>query len=126
MRKLIFAFGVLAALASLSIAQDAALTAPHLDSITVEDLKSDVYFLASDEMAGRETIRPESDIASAYIAGRFRKAGMKPAGENGSWYQNVQFAYTEFAEKPTVKIYGEGSEGPALELKYREDFASVG
>ncbi|CAG0932192.1 hypothetical protein PLCT1_02006 [Planctomycetaceae bacterium] len=127
MRKLIFVIAALAALNSFAIAQDAPkATAPHLDTITVDDLKGDVYFLASDEMRGRETIAPESDIASAYIANRFRKAGLKPAGDEGGWYQNVQFAYTEMLEKPAIKVFEKGTDKAALELKYGEDFASFG
>lgn len=127
MRKLLLLFAALAALNSLAVAQDAPkLTAPNLDTISVDDLKGDVYFLASDEMRGRETIQPESDIASAYIANRFRKAGLKPAGEDGGWYQNVQFAYTEMLEKPSLKVFDNGADKPSLELKYGEDFASFG
>ncbi|MBP9892631.1 MAG: hypothetical protein KBG84_12070, partial [Planctomycetes bacterium] len=106
MRKLIFALLALCVVARVSVADDAqALLAPHLESISVDDLKGDVYFLASDEMRGRDTISTESSIASAYIANRFRKAGLKPAGEDGGWYQNVKFAYTEFTEKPTIKVF---------------------
>ncbi len=127
MRKLILVFAALAALNSFAVAQDAPKAlAPNLDSISVEDLKGDVYFLASDEMRGRETIAPESDIASAYIANRFRRAGLKPAGDEGGWYQNVQFAYTEMVEKPVIKVFDKDSETPAIEFKYGEDFASFG
>jgi hypothetical protein len=126
MRKLILVLAALAALGNVAIAEDApAAIAPNLETITVDDLKGDVYFLASDEMRGRETIAPESDIAAAYIANRFRKAGLKPAGEDGGWYQNVQFAYSEMVEKPSIKIFDKVSDKASLELKYGEDFADA-
>ncbi|CAG0986653.1 Bacterial leucyl aminopeptidase [Planctomycetaceae bacterium] len=126
MRKLIFALLALCVIARVSVAEDAqALLAPNLDSISVEDLKGDVYFLASDEMRGRDTISTESSIASAYIANRFRKAGLKPAGEDGGWYQNVKFAYTEFTEKPTIKVFEPAGAQPALELVYGQDFSAL-
>ncbi|GIK52211.1 MAG: hypothetical protein BroJett014_11840 [Planctomycetota bacterium] len=109
-------------------AQDAAkasLTAPNLESITVGDLKGDVYFLASDEMRGRDTAKPESDIASAYIASRFRKAGALPAGDNGSYFQDVQFAYHEFVEPPVLKLYDSQNAGTAVQLKYGQDFSTA-
>ena len=126
MRKLIFALLALCAVARVSVADDAqALLAPHLESISVDDLKGDVYFLASDEMRGRDTLSTESSIASAYIANRFRKAGLKPAGEDGGWYQNVKFAYTEFTEKPTIKVFEPAGARPALELVYGQDFSAL-
>lgn len=125
MRKLIFALLALCAVARVSVADDAqALLAPHLESISVDDLKGDVYFLASDEMRGRDTLSTESDIASAYIANRFRQAGLKPAGENGGWYQNAKFAYTEFTEKPSIKVFESEGAQPALELAYGQDFTA--
>lgn len=125
MRKLFVALLALALCARVAVADGAsALTAPNLDSISVEDLQGDVYFLASDEMRGRDTISPESDIASAYIANRFRKAGLKPAGEEGGWYQNVKFAYTEFEEKPAIKVFEQGDK-PSFEWAYGQDFASM-
>ncbi|MBP9892285.1 MAG: M28 family peptidase, partial [Planctomycetes bacterium] len=62
---------------------------------------------------------------SAYIANRFRKAGLKPAGEDGGWYQNVKFAYTEFTEKPTIKVFEPAGARPALELVYGQDFSAL-
>lgn len=126
MRKLLFALLSLCVIVHTSVAQDAqAPVAPNLESISVEDLKSDVYFLASDEMRGRDTLSTESNIASAYIANRFRKAGLKPAGEDGGWYQNAKFAYTEFTEKPSIKMFEAVGEQPALELAYGQDFTVI-
>jgi len=54
------------------------------------DIQSHIYFLASDELRGRETGTPEIDIAASYLANTFRRYQVKPAGENDSFYQNVQ------------------------------------
>lgn len=126
MRKLLVALLALCVIARFSVAQDAQeLLAPNLESISVEDLKGDVYFLASDEMRGRDTLSTESNIASAYIANRFRKAGLKPAGEDGGWYQNAKFAYTEFTEKPSIKVFEAAGTQPALEMAYGQDFTAM-
>jgi len=45
--------------------------------------------LSSDAMEGRDTGSPAYDRAAKYVADRFAAAGLKPAGENGSWYQTV-------------------------------------
>lgn len=129
--RLCLAVGALCFFMLAPAAQEGAkgsLAAPNLESISVADLKGDVYFLASDEMRGRDTAKPESEIASAYIASRFRKAGAMPAGENGSYFQEVQFAYHEFTEPPVARLYDsqQAGDGPLAEFKYGQDFSSAG
>lgn len=51
------------------------------------DVLATVAFLASDEMAGRNTPSPELDIAAAYVAARFQGAGLEGLGTDGSFYQ---------------------------------------
>ena len=53
------------------------------------DIQSHIYFLASDELRGRETGTPEIDIAASYLANTLRRYQVKPAGENDSFYQNI-------------------------------------
>src|SRR2546427_8126608 len=59
-----------------------------LASIKADALKGHIYFLASDEMGGRDSLSPEGRIAAAYIAGFYHRAGLKPAGDNGTYFQN--------------------------------------
>ncbi len=68
------------------------------------DIESHIYFLASDEMKGRQTGSNELDIAASYIANTLRKFGVKPAGENGSFYQNVPLEKITAANTISVKI----------------------
>jgi hypothetical protein len=49
-----------------------------------------VSFLASDELKGRGNGTPELQRASEYIASQFRTLGLKPAGDNGTWFENFQ------------------------------------
>lgn len=53
------------------------------------DIEGHIYFLASDELKGRQTGSDELDIAAAYIANNLRRYGVKPAGPDGSFYQEV-------------------------------------
>jgi len=59
-------------------------------TVSKNEIESQIYFLASDELKGRETGSQEIDIAAAYLANMLRKYGVKPIGENNSYYQNVQ------------------------------------
>jgi Zn-dependent M28 family amino/carboxypeptidase len=50
----------------------------------------DVVYLASDALRGRGNGSPELDRAADYIARQFRAAGLQPAGENHSYFQDFE------------------------------------
>lgn len=58
-------------------------------TVSKSDIESQIYFLASDELKGRQTASDELKIASAYLANTLRKFNVKPGGDDGSYYQNV-------------------------------------
>ena len=45
--------------------------------------------LSNDRMEGRDTGLPAYDRAARLVASKFQAAGLKPAGENGGWFQRV-------------------------------------
>lgn len=51
------------------------------------DLKRDLYALAGDGMRGREAGTPDEMRASMWIADEMRKIGVKPIGDDGSYFQ---------------------------------------
>ena len=59
---------------------DAALAAVRPDSI-----RADLYFLASDALAGRDTPSPELHIAANYLRNRVQRLGFQPGAEGG-WF----------------------------------------
>lgn len=59
------------------------------DLIQPEDLKADLYFLASDDLAGRNITSIEDRIATDYIAAEFMRLGLKPVGDNDTFFQNM-------------------------------------
>jgi hypothetical protein len=61
-----------------------------LESIRAEDIRADVAFLASDELAGRSARSPEGRRAAHWIAERFQGAGLEPLGDAGTWLQAVE------------------------------------
>ena len=66
-----------------------------------------VGFLASDEMRGRDTPSAELTIASAFVAARFRAAGLEGLGDNGSFYQTTEIATSSVPLGATVFLDGE-------------------
>ncbi len=68
----------------------AASTAPRFgntDGITAAQMKNYLEFIASDELEGRDTPSRGLDIAAMYIADHLRSWGIKPAGDNGTYFQ---------------------------------------
>ncbi|MDQ6624645.1 MAG: M28 family peptidase, partial [Verrucomicrobiota bacterium] len=57
--------------------------------ISAEHIKEDVKNLSSDEFLGRGPGETGEEKTIAYLANAFAKAGLKPAGEKGGWYQDV-------------------------------------
>ncbi len=57
--------------------------AAALEGITARSLKGHLFFLASDELQGRNTPSPGLDIAARYLATQFERVGLEPAGDDG-------------------------------------------
>jgi hypothetical protein len=75
----------------LSVSSAAAQSPPAgISSIRESDLRVQVSYLASRELKGRGDGAPELKIAAEYIAEMFRKHGVKPAGDGGSYFQNFE------------------------------------
>src|SRR5947207_10859069 len=84
---------------------------PGLASITAAALKGHIYFLASDEMAGRDSLSPEGRIAAQYIAGFFHRAGLKPVGDRGTYFQTFPMAAGRMDRDHTLLRATLGREG---------------
>lgn len=72
-----------------------------VDSIRQSSVLSTVAFLASDEMAGRQTPSLELKIASRYVASRFLGAGLEPLDDDGTFFQTSDF---EVSQPPTGAV----------------------
>ncbi len=59
-------------------------------SISAADLGLRIETLSSDKFEGRAPGTPGGKMASQYIADEMRQAGLKPAGNNGTFFQNVE------------------------------------
>lgn len=59
----------------------------NTDGITAAQLKNYLEFIASNELEGRDTPSRGLDIAALYIAEHLKSWGIKPAGDNGTYFQ---------------------------------------
>ena len=55
--------------------------------ITACDLMTRLYIYAADSMRGREAGSPDAIRATAYIESEVRRLGLRPAGDNGGYFQ---------------------------------------
>jgi hypothetical protein len=92
--------------------------APQNESIRKEDMRPDVYFLASDAMRGRLTATPENGLAAAWVASRFERLGLKPVG--GSYYQTYNLMTATLGRENSLEIASAGR--PSVRLGAGQDF----
>jgi hypothetical protein len=88
---LILAIGLL--LPTLAIGQTAVKITPQekkiAEGITADQLKDYLYFVASDEMEGRDTPSRGLDTTAKFIATLLDRWGFKPAGDDGTYFQKI-------------------------------------
>ncbi|HVZ77903.1 MAG TPA: M28 family peptidase [Gemmatimonadaceae bacterium] len=64
---------------------------PTTADITANDLRTRLYQFADDSMQGRLIGAPGNYKGTAYIASEFKRLGLKPAGENGTYFQDMPY-----------------------------------
>lgn len=78
------------------------------DQITAAQLKDYLYFIASDEMEGRDTPSRGLDTVAKFIALNLSRWGLKPAGDNGTYFQRIALQRTKLDPAGTrVEINGQ-------------------
>lgn len=79
--------------------------------------------LSGDDMEGRDTGSPGYDRAAAYVAERFRSAGLSPAGDNGTYYQRIAFKDIEVVAEGTSFTFTNWNGQPTRELRFLHDIS---
>ena len=79
----------LVALATTRMAAQAESPAVTKAALTIRpaDVQRHINVIADDSMLGRDTPSRGLDLTAQYVADQFRKAGLKPAGESGTYFQ---------------------------------------
>lgn len=85
--------GLTAMLAALlaSCAPDAVSPEVALPGPDAAAIEAHMASLASDDLEGREAGTPGYDLAADYVAAEFEKIGIAPAGDNGTYFQEITF-----------------------------------
>jgi Zn-dependent M28 family amino/carboxypeptidase len=93
------------------------------DSIDAEKIRAHVRFLSLDLLEGRGPGTRGAEVAAEYIATQFALNGVKPAGENGTFFQRVPLMAVHTIEDKT-KFALEPAGGTAMDLSYGTDIVS--
>ncbi|HYL21654.1 MAG TPA: M28 family peptidase [Gemmatimonadales bacterium] len=102
--RLILLLGVLPGLAA---AQRPQSSASGVTSITTADVRRRINIIADDSMLGRATPSPQLDEVAAYVAGEFRRFGLKPGGDSGTYLQHYPLDVLRFdPESAAIRIAG--------------------
>lgn len=92
------------------------------ESITANDLRAHLSFLASPELEGRETTYRGQKVAARYIASVFQKLNLKPAGTNGTYFQTFDIEITKMSDQTSITaVTKEGT----TTYRFKKDFLTT-
>src|SRR5205085_10591268 len=77
------------------------------ERITAARLRERLYFVASDEMDGRDTPSPGLDATAKFIADNIKRWGIKPGGDNGTYFQRIPLRRTKVDQAQTHAELGD-------------------
>lgn len=97
-----------------------AATTRAASTITAGEIRAHIAFLASDELAGRDTPSPGLETAARYLADQMAAAGVEPAGDDGSYIQ--RFPYTRTAMVVGQRTVAFTGPSGATELSFGIDY----
>jgi len=95
-----------------------------MSTIRPEAIRADMRFLSDDALEGRGTGTRGYDIAAKFMATQFESLGLQPAGDNGSYFQNVPLRLAKPDEMKTTLVLSRS--GKEETLTFRKDYISHG
>lgn len=91
---------------------------------SAEEFRADVKFLSSDRLKGRGNGTRELGMAADFIAQRFREFGLRPAGDDGTYFQHFMMTVGAKLGPKNSLAYDRGESRKKLALK--KDFVPFG
>jgi len=94
-----------------------------MNAIDAEKIRATVKYLSDDALQGRGTGQKGGDMAADWIAAQFKSYGLAPAGDQGTYFQKVNFFGVTTDPKQTRFAFVPKS-GPEMALKFAEDYVA--
>lgn len=122
-----FSWSLVAAayLATAAVGAQDRSSAPGNQSIRATDLETDVRFLASDLMQGRLTNTAGNQQAAEFIASRFARLDLVPAGSDDTYYHRFNLVTVRMKDNNASGITGVEGSAPELGQDFYPDPASA-
>jgi len=79
------------------------------ESITEADVRRRIFVIAHDSMGGRDTPSPGLNKTANYIASEFRRFGLTPGGDSGSYLQKYPIARKQLLPGRSTIAFSNGS-----------------
>ncbi|HXF03994.1 MAG TPA: M28 family peptidase [Blastocatellia bacterium] len=99
-------------------------SAAALESITPEELRAHVEFLASDELGGRYVASSSNHIAARYLASQLRRYGYRGGAADGSFFQKFDISVRRLVpDRTRLEITGPAGKKT---FSYGRDFILFG
>ncbi len=77
---------------------------PTTSAMSVADLMTRLYRVADDSMGGRPTGSDGHLMVTQYIEDEMRRLGLVPAGDNGTYFQDLPYTSRGFAASSAVSV----------------------
>jgi hypothetical protein len=74
------------------------------ESIKANDLSARLHFIASPELEGREATFRGQKVAARYIASEFQRLGLKPIGDDGTYFQHFPVVVTKPSDQSSITV----------------------
>ena len=75
-----------------------------VSAITPADMKEWLSYIASDQLQGRQVYTEGLGLAASYIADHLKEWGVKPAGDDGSYFQVVKVLGVNVKRNSSVTV----------------------
>jgi len=90
-------------------------------TISPDDIRRRIGIIADDSMRGRDTPSPELDKVAQYIAGEYRRLGLRPGGDRGTFIQRYSLDRVRIVADSSA-AFVHGGPGGGATFKYGSDF----
>src|SRR5882757_7953432 len=97
-------YTLLIASAMLTFSITKAQTPPALTAIRQSDIKSDIFAMADDHFRGREAGTLDELKIAVWLAEKARAMGLRPGGDDGTYFQFFSMARNRISPSSTVAI----------------------
>jgi hypothetical protein len=95
-----------------------------LQSVRPEAIRADMRFLSDDLLEGRGTGGRGHLLAAHWVASQFESLGLEPAGDSGTYLQQVPLRSSQVDETASSFVHSNSARSESL--KFREDYILYG